>query len=351
MGWRYRKSINIGGFRINFSKSGIGYSFGLNGLRYTKKANGGTRFTSSLLGTGISYQKDWSKKQNQVKRNYKASENISENLKDEIIKSNLEQSSQNDLINKLNETYYQNKKIKIRKKWLIILSIVSFLLLACSGFFFIPFIGLLIWAFCLPKKITIDLEYDFEENDDVQNKYQKLINCLIEFMNCDKVCEVDSITTNSDIKRSGARTTLGLNSNLSLYEFNEKLKYIQSNIDLKILCVQNKILLILPDILLVQDNEKWFSINYCDLEINYQDSNFREPSNSIPSDTIVLYQKWLHENNDGSRDKRYTNNYQIPVCAYGQIELLSSNGLHIVLMGSNREKTKKLYESFNDFIS
>lgn len=33
MGLRFRKSINLGcGFRINFSKSGIGYSFGGKGL-------------------------------------------------------------------------------------------------------------------------------------------------------------------------------------------------------------------------------------------------------------------------------------------------------------------------------
>lgn len=30
MGWRFRKSINLGlGFRINLSKSGIGYSWGV----------------------------------------------------------------------------------------------------------------------------------------------------------------------------------------------------------------------------------------------------------------------------------------------------------------------------------
>ncbi len=29
MGFRFRKSINMGGFRVNISKSGIGYSFGV----------------------------------------------------------------------------------------------------------------------------------------------------------------------------------------------------------------------------------------------------------------------------------------------------------------------------------
>ena len=37
MGFRYRKSINLGGgFRINLSKSGIGYSWGVRGYRVTK---------------------------------------------------------------------------------------------------------------------------------------------------------------------------------------------------------------------------------------------------------------------------------------------------------------------------
>lgn len=39
MGFRFRKSINLGkGFRINLSKSGIGYSVGGKGFRLTKKA-------------------------------------------------------------------------------------------------------------------------------------------------------------------------------------------------------------------------------------------------------------------------------------------------------------------------
>ncbi len=56
MGFRYRKSINLGGgFRINLSKSGIGYSWGVKGYRVTKTAKGTTRTTASIPGTGISY--------------------------------------------------------------------------------------------------------------------------------------------------------------------------------------------------------------------------------------------------------------------------------------------------------
>ena len=62
MGLRYRKSIKMGPFRLNISKSGIGYSVGVKGYRVTKKAGGGYRTTMSVPGTGISYVKDHSGK-------------------------------------------------------------------------------------------------------------------------------------------------------------------------------------------------------------------------------------------------------------------------------------------------
>lgn len=55
MGFRFRKSFKAGPFRVNLSKSGVGYSVGTKGFRYTKKAGGGTRTTASIPGTGISY--------------------------------------------------------------------------------------------------------------------------------------------------------------------------------------------------------------------------------------------------------------------------------------------------------
>ena len=58
MGFRFRKSINLGGgVRINVSKKGVGYSVGGKHFRYTKKAGGGTRSTVNL-GHGVTYVKD-----------------------------------------------------------------------------------------------------------------------------------------------------------------------------------------------------------------------------------------------------------------------------------------------------
>ncbi len=55
MGFRFRKSKNFGPFRVNVSKSGIGWSLGGKGFRYTKRADGKTQTTTSIPGTGLSY--------------------------------------------------------------------------------------------------------------------------------------------------------------------------------------------------------------------------------------------------------------------------------------------------------
>lgn len=67
MGFRFRKSFGAGPFRVNLSKSGVGWSVGGKGFRYTKKATGGTRTTLSLPRTGVSYVSETSKKKGNKK--------------------------------------------------------------------------------------------------------------------------------------------------------------------------------------------------------------------------------------------------------------------------------------------
>ena len=54
MGWRIRKSIGIGKlFRINLSKSGIGFSAGVPGCRVSVGPDKKVRRTIGIPGTGI----------------------------------------------------------------------------------------------------------------------------------------------------------------------------------------------------------------------------------------------------------------------------------------------------------
>ena len=56
MGFYYRKSVSLGPFRVNVSKSGVGCSVGGRGFRTGVSAKGRRYSTFSLPGTGAGYR-------------------------------------------------------------------------------------------------------------------------------------------------------------------------------------------------------------------------------------------------------------------------------------------------------
>ena len=56
MGFYYRRSVNVGAFRVNLSSRGIGYSVGGRGFRVGRSASGRGYTTCSIPGTGIGYR-------------------------------------------------------------------------------------------------------------------------------------------------------------------------------------------------------------------------------------------------------------------------------------------------------
>ncbi|MFA6045082.1 MAG: DUF4236 domain-containing protein [Phycisphaerales bacterium] len=61
MGFYFRKSVNVGPFRVNLSKSGIGYSVGGAGFRTGKSATGRKYTSFGIPGTGMGYRKTGAK--------------------------------------------------------------------------------------------------------------------------------------------------------------------------------------------------------------------------------------------------------------------------------------------------
>jgi Protein of unknown function (DUF4236) len=53
MGWRFRRSLKLGPLKLNFSKSGVGYSIGGRGFRVGKDVRGRSYSSASIPGTGL----------------------------------------------------------------------------------------------------------------------------------------------------------------------------------------------------------------------------------------------------------------------------------------------------------
>ncbi len=56
MGWSFRRSKSFGLFKLNFSKSGIGFSFGVPGARVGVNSKGKKYVRGGIPGSWLYYQ-------------------------------------------------------------------------------------------------------------------------------------------------------------------------------------------------------------------------------------------------------------------------------------------------------
>lgn len=76
-----------------------------------------------------------------------------------------------------------------------------------------------------------------------------------------------------------------------------------------------------------------------ELKVGYANTHFRE-TQRVPGDAKVISQAWQYSNKDGSRDKRFKDNRQIPIVHYAELSFQSASGLDECYMLSNVAATE-----------
>lgn len=330
MGMRYRRSINLGGgFRINLSKSGIGYSWGVKGYRITKTAKGSIRRTTTIPGTGISYTKEIGRKNKKAPRsnnqssspqinNYYDTQNIQNTVTRQMVTGGLEEL--------LSSASWM---LKIRKivwvcLWitLILATVYHFCLL-----FSVILAGLLIYVQCKGK---IYLEYVIER--DQQNVVSRRMQPIIGALRCKRIWRITQ--TNKAINKkynSGADQAVRRN----ICKVSSKPSFpFASNVQVATFKSGNETLLFMPDKLFVIQGTKVGVVDYAQMTMNFQQARYVE-SESVPRDTQIVGETWKYVNKSGGPDRRFSNNVRYPICLYGQLELISQTGLHTILVFSD----------------
>lgn len=84
------------------------------------------------------------------------------------------------------------------------------------------------------------------------------------------------------------------------------------------------------------------------IEFSYSHRHFAE-TDTIPPDANIVDHTWFRANKDGSPDRRFKNNFKIPICRYGQIEVKSQQGLHEVYQCSNAEKAETFVRFMKEY--
>lgn len=334
MGFRYRKSINLGGgFRINISKSGIGYSWGVKGYRVTKTAKGTVRRTASIPGTGISFVDETGKKNqnstspvNPQQNNPSADTNSYDT--EEIVNSvatNMASEGLEDILAAVRKTLTVNK-ISTIGIWIS-------LLISCANpvfiLFLIAFIALKVYV---KTAGLVDLDYVIDA--DQQEEVNRHMDPMLKVTDSEKVWRIMQSSKVIDKKYSGGASSTV--KRIACIASKKAPFPFKSNIPAASFKAGKETLVFLPDKLFIIQKSRVGALNYSDIETFAHTTRFIE-SEKVPGDASVVGSTWKYVNKSGGPDKRFKDNRELPICLYGEIELKSASGLNTILMFSNAD--------------
>lgn len=110
-------------------------------------------------------------------------------------------------------------------------------------------------------------------------------------------------------------------------------------------------LFLYPGFILYRAAREAFSvIDFHDLRGTTALTRFHEEQ-GVPGDSTIVGQTWAKANKDGDRDKRFVNNYQIPITLYGGWTIKSNTGLWEEFQFSNPERLQRFVAALNTFVA
>lgn len=186
--------------------------------------------------------------------------------------------------------------------------------------------------------ITLDREQAepyFRMRDEfaVLSGSQKIWNVLTE-KQIDRVAERSTAST--VITRNPV--TFGLDS-CDLIQWNQKVPHLQNH--------TGGDMYIYPGFVLYRASKQAFAlIDSQAVTLKVASTSFTE-TDTIPSDSRVIGQTWAKSNKDGSPDRRFHGNYQIPIVHYGSLSFSTPDGLDVRYMCSNPAFAERFAKAWN----
>lgn len=89
-------------------------------------------------------------------------------------------------------------------------------------------------------------------------------------------------------------------------------------------------------------------IDLRELQISSEYRRFHEEE-GVPSDSRIDGHTWAKTNKNGSPDRRFKDNYQIPICIYGNITFHSQTGVTEEYMVSNADAAQAFAEAVKSY--
>ncbi|NET71395.1 MAG: DUF4236 domain-containing protein [Sphaerospermopsis sp. SIO1G2] len=330
MGIYLRKSVSVGSFRFNLSKSGVGLSAGVKGFR----VGTGPRGNYVHMGRGgIYYRKTLpsATKQNQPH----PKEAMHESMQGPLPKGpthgpmqEIESGCVTEMVDSNSAELLEeiNSKHKKTRYWPFVL---------CAGLIFSflsasPVIGLLITGVLAliaryydQFRKTVVLLYELEP--DAEQRYEKLIEAMDCMASCNKLWHIESEGQVYDRKYHGGAS--GIIDRKPTVIGKTAPQFLKTNIVVPVLGVGKQTMHFFPDRVLIYETGKVGAVSYQNLDVQTFISNFIEDK-GVPKDSRVVDRTWQYVNKNGGPDRRFANNPEIPVVEYEYVHFRSGSGLN-----------------------
>lgn len=113
--------------------------------------------------------------------------------------------------------------------------------------------------------------------------------------------------------------------------------------------VNGEDILIYPGVALMPRADGAFAlIDLRELQVQFNAVQFIEDE-AVPNDAQVVGETWTKVNKDGSPDRRFRDNYRIPICLYGRLLFTSPGGVEEEYQFSNAEAVGNFSRSFDAY--
>ena len=160
---------------------------------------------------------------------------------------------------------------------------------------------------------------------------------------CNRIWTVNSTSENWDWKRDAGASGTVDRSDIRITTSTPPL--VTTNIRVHSIDLGDGQLFFMPDLILYRDNRGYGSIDYSDFSVAEGSTTFIE-SEGAPADAQVIGNTWQYVNKDGSPDRRFNKNRQIPVLRLGVLVFTSASGLKLLLFTSNDQQSGAFADSW-----
>ncbi|MBS1157107.1 MAG: hypothetical protein H6R07_3031 [Proteobacteria bacterium] len=331
MGFYLRKSISVGPLRFNLSKSGIGVSAGVTGLRfgvgprgnYVHMGRGGLYYRATLPPSSSPRSSPAQPLAPEIpSETHTPLEEIESADVSQIVDS-----SSRELLDELNR-----KRAKTRLWPIVAIASVVALGFGVSSSWPVWLLAIVALAGtagtyaahtrdALEK--TVVLFYGFDP--DMEAAYAQLHTAASHLANCAAAWHIEASGKVHDRKYHAGASDLVRRKNTSICKAEPP--FVKTNIETIAIGVGRQTLHFFPDRVLVYDQNGVGAVSYQELRIEVGTTRFIE-SESVPRDAEVVDRTWKYVNKSGGPDKRFKDNKELPICRYEEITLSSHSGLN-----------------------